>query len=65
MKRMLGEQFELLKAMDTSGCKRIIFSSSATVYAEQTDPIDESQSIRPINPYGRTKFFTEEIIRDW
>ena len=56
---------QLLKAMDKYGCKKIIFSSSATVYAEQTHPIDELQSIKPINPYGRTKFFTEEIIHDW
>jgi UDP-glucose 4-epimerase len=51
--------------MDAFGCKNIIFSSSATVYAEQRHPIDELQVIKPINPYGRTKYFTEEIISDW
>lgn len=61
----VGGTIQLLRAMDTFGCKKIIFSSSATVYAEQMHPIDELQSIKPINPYGRTKFFTEEIIRDW
>ena len=28
-------------------------------------PYDESHPLAPINPYGRTKFFIEEIIRDW
>lgn len=61
----LGGSIQLLKAMDKCGCHTIIFSSSATVYAEQTHAIDEFQSIRPISPYGRTKYFIEELIQDW
>lgn len=56
----------LLKAMDKFNCKTIVFSSSATVYGlPDFLPFDESHPLRPINPYGRTKYFNEEIIRDW
>lgn len=55
----------LLKAMNINECKSIIFSSSATVYAEQVSAIDELQSLKPVNAYGRSKYFNEEIIRDW
>ena len=56
----------LLKVMDKFGCKRIVFSSSATVYGlPDYLPFDETHPLRPINPYGRTKYFNEEIIRDW
>ena len=61
----LGGSIQLLKAMDNCGCKTIIFSSSATVYAEQDRPVDELTSINPINPYGRTKYFIEELVHDW
>jgi len=60
-----GGSIQLLKAMDDCDCKTILFSSSATVYAEQDHSIDELQAINPINPYGRTKFFIEELINDW
>jgi UDP-glucose 4-epimerase len=57
---------ELLRAMHRNGCRRIVFSSSATVYGEAKYlPYDENHPLRPINPYGRTKHFVEEIIRDW
>jgi len=57
---------QLLKAMDAAGCKQIVFSSSATVYGEPHYlPFDEAHPLGPINPYGRTKYFIEEILRDW
>lgn len=56
----------LLKAMQEVGCRRILFSSSATVYGvPQYLPYDEAHPCAPINPYGRTKFFIEEMLRDW
>ena len=61
----LGGSIQLLKAMDNCGCKTIIFSSSATVYAEQDRPVDEQTAINPINPYGRTKYFIEQLVHDW
>ena len=57
---------ELLKAMDAVGCRNIIFSSSATVYGEpETLPLTEEHRLKPVNPYGRTKLFIEEMIKDW
>jgi UDP-glucose 4-epimerase len=57
---------ELLKAMQRHNCHQIVFSSSATVYGEATYlPYDEQHPLQPKNPYGRTKYFIEEIIRDW
>jgi UDP-glucose 4-epimerase len=56
----------LLAAMDAAGCKRIVFSSSATVYGEAHYlPFDEDHPIAPTNPYGRTKAMAEGIIGDW
>jgi UDP-glucose 4-epimerase len=55
----------LLAAMAQHGVHRIVFSSSATVYgAPDTVPIAEDAAVRPINPYGRTKLFIEEMLRD-
>ena len=52
--------------MSEHGCNSIIFSSSATVYGEpQYLPYDEVHPLAPVNVYGRTKYFIEEIIRDW
>ena len=57
---------ELLKVMSRHGCRRIVFSSSATVYGEARYlPFDEAHAVSPTNTYGRTKAFVEEIIRDW
>ncbi|MCU4653764.1 UDP-glucose 4-epimerase GalE [Roseibacterium sp. SDUM158016] len=56
----------LLESMQEHGCRRIVFSSSATVYGEARYlPIDEDHPIAPTNPYGRTKAFVEGIIGDW
>ncbi|MFC0103575.1 UDP-glucose 4-epimerase GalE [Sphingopyxis terrae] len=56
----------LLAAMDAAGCKRIVFSSSATVYGEAHYlPFDEDHPIAPANPYGRTKAMAEGVIADW
>lgn len=56
----------LLEVMDRARCKKIVFSSSATVYGEPVYlPFDENHPLRPVNPYGRTKLMVEEILRDW
>ncbi len=45
--------------------KNLVFSSSATVYGEpNTVPIKEKFPLSATNPYGRTKLFIEEILRD-
>lgn len=55
----------LLQTLGESGLKRIIFSSSATVYgdAKQT-PIPETSVIQPTNPYGHSKAMVEQILMD-
>ena len=46
-------------------CKRLVFSSSATVYGVATEvPLKEGMPLGATNPYGRTKYFIEEILRD-
>jgi len=55
----------LLQAMQNHNCKKIVFSSSATVYGDpHTTPIKEDFPLSATNPYGRTKLFIEEILRD-
>ncbi|KAL0089799.1 UDP-glucose 4-epimerase [Phycomyces blakesleeanus] len=55
----------LLQAMKESNVKNIVFSSSATVYGDpKTIPIPETSPTGATNPYGRTKHFIENIIRD-
>lgn len=62
----VGGTAVLLGAMDRSGCKNIVFSSSATVYGEpQYLPCDEEHPLNPINPYGRTKLIGEQLLKDW
>ena len=62
----IGGTLNLLTQMDAAGCRQIVFSSSATVYGEVAEvPSRETDHTGPTNPYGRTKLFIENIIRDW
>ena len=55
----------LCKVMSEHGVKRLVFSSSATVYGDPiTVPIKEDFPLSVTNPYGRTKLMIEEILRD-
>jgi len=55
----------LLEVMQAAGCKTLVFSSSATVYGDpHAVPIREDFPLKPTNPYGRTKFMIEEMLRD-
>jgi len=55
----------LCEVMKEHQCKSIIFSSSATVYGDpETTPITESFPLSATNPYGRSKLFIENILRD-
>ncbi len=55
----------LLETMAEFGVKKIVFSSSATVYGVATEmPLKEGMPLGAINPYGRTKYFIEEMLRD-
>jgi UDP-glucose 4-epimerase len=55
----------LVSAMQRTKVKTLVFSSSATVYGLPAYlPLDEKHPLGPTNPYGRTKFFIEEMLRD-
>jgi len=55
----------LCEVMNRFGVKNMIFSSSATVYGMSTDvPFTEEAPTSATNPYGRTKLFNEEILKD-
>jgi UDP-glucose 4-epimerase len=61
----VGSTLALLQAMDRAGVRRIVFSSSATVYGDPEQvPITESSRLQVTNPYGRTKLICEDILRD-
>ena len=61
----LKNTIALLEVMNEFGVKKIVFSSSATVYGVATEmPLTEGMPLGAINPYGRTKYFIEEILRD-
>jgi len=55
----------LCEVMQDNSCKKIVFSSSATVYGDpHTTPIKEDFPLSATNPYGRSKLFIEEMLRD-
>lgn len=55
----------LLDTMRAHNVKRIVFSSSATVYGvPERSPIDESFPLSATNPYGQTKLIAEQVLRD-
>ncbi|OYZ24411.1 MAG: UDP-glucose 4-epimerase GalE [Sulfurovum sp. 16-42-52] len=55
----------LCQVMAAHGCKSIVFSSSATVYGDpHSTPIKEDFPLSATNPYGRSKLFIEEMLRD-
>ena len=61
----VGGTLNLLHAMEDSGCRTIVFSSSATVYGDvETMPLTEKLDKDATNPYGRTKEQIEDILAD-
>ena len=55
----------LLEAMSAAGVKKLVFSSSATVYGDpHTVPIKENFPLSATNPYGRGKLMVEDALRD-
>jgi len=61
----LDSTLVLLETMNKACVKNLVFSSSATVYGDpHTVPILESFPLQATNPYGRTKLFIEDILRD-
>ncbi|MCS6623236.1 UDP-glucose 4-epimerase GalE [Roseibacterium beibuensis] len=61
----VGGLTSLLRSMDSAGCRRLVFSSSATVYGvPDVTPTPESAEFRAMNPYGQTKITSEQVL-DW
>lgn len=78
-KSCVGESFELeeeyfhnnvgglrciIRAMKKHGVNKIIFSSSASVYADGPEVLTEYSPLGPISPYGKTKLTCEELLMD-
>lgn len=59
----VGGMLSLLQAMDSVGCRSVVFSSSATVYGDPASvPIREDFPCVPESPYARTKLTCEDIL---
>ncbi len=61
----IDSTLSLIEVMNEFDCKKIVFSSSATVYGSpKTLPIKEDFPLSTTNPYGSTKLMIENILRD-
>jgi UDP-glucose 4-epimerase len=62
----VGGSVNLLKVMRNAGVRKLVFSSSATVYGDPAVvPVTERSPVgATTNPYGRTKFIIEDLLRD-
>ena len=61
----VGGTIQLLQAMDRANVRRMVFSSSATVYGDPAVvPIPETAALTATNPYGRTKLMCEDALRE-
>ncbi len=61
----LDTTLSLLRAMSRHGVRKLVFSSSATVYgADATVPMREDAPTSATNPYGWTKVMNEQVLRD-
>jgi UDP-glucose 4-epimerase len=61
----LGSLMNVCEAMQSHGCRHIVFSSSAAVYGRpERLPLTEDAQLGAANPYGATKLMGETILRD-
>ena len=64
-KNNLGGTITLLEVMEEFNVKKLVFSSSATVYGDpEKVPVTEDMPLSAANPYGRTKLMIEDMLRD-
>ncbi|MEN6409454.1 MAG: UDP-glucose 4-epimerase GalE [Anaerolineaceae bacterium] len=62
----VAKSVELFKSLTELGCKRLVFSSSASIYDVVPDfMVTEAAPLNPSSPYARTKFMMEMILRDF
>jgi UDP-glucose 4-epimerase len=65
-KNNLSNTINLLDVMLKYGVKKFIFSSTCAIYGIPIQiPIPEDHPQNPVNPYGKTKFMVEEILKDY
>ncbi len=58
--------FNIIKAAAETGINKFVFSSTCSLYGNpDTVPISEEESIKPINPYAKTKMMVENILADF
>jgi nucleoside-diphosphate-sugar epimerase len=55
----------VLDTMDKTGIKKIIFTSSVAIYGLDKNNPDETHPADPFNHYGKSKWQTEELLREW
>lgn len=56
----------LIKALNENGVDKIVFSSTCSLYGNPENvPISENESVKPINPYAKTKFQIENVLSDF
>ena len=55
----------VLEAMDKSGLKNLIFTSSVAIYGLNKDNPDENHDQDPFNHYGKSKWEAELLIKEW
>lgn len=61
----VGGTLALCRAMAEAGVRKLVFSSSATVYGDpDAVPVREDHPLRPTNPYGHSKAMIEAILQD-
>lgn len=61
----LGGTLDVLRAMRYCGVPRIVFSSTASVYAESEEAVTEEDPVAPMSPYGASKLAAEKLISDY
>lgn len=61
----ISNGLNLIESMVRHGVKRFVFSSTAAIFGEpEKQPISEETPTVPLNPYGRTKLYFENVLRD-
>lgn len=62
----VGKSLSLFDSLKQNGCKRLVFSSSASIYDVVPGfMVTESSPLKPLSPYARTKYMMEMILRDF
>jgi len=62
----VAKSLELFHALEQAGCRRLVFSSSASIYDVVPGfMVTESAPLNPISPYARTKYMMEMILKDF